>query len=1407
MKFNLWRKLPTSSRIILSTLALVAITFFAMILIVADVLFSNSIDQLKRMDTENANRLAATLNDSFDSITRLLSLAQQSFEELDFHDGMAHESVGNILVTLMELNPNAHSAWFVAEPGIHHEDRHCITEFFRLDGTISVNYGTQIGEQLKDPEASTWYYVPLTTGRTHLETLGLSDYGAGNGPVYNATISVPVMGDDRIIGVCGIDVIYKEMLDMPALQTEQSRVVMLTSQEMKILHAHDQELVGMNLNDFPFEDIEGIREAIARGEAYAREIYSPLTHERTFVYLQPIFFAADPDHAPLYLHIGTPLSALYADAYRIMLVLVAASVLCILLILLIIFFSVRRIILPIRMLTHQAHQIAGGDFGLEVFDSQDIVTDDNNEVTVLRGAFIKVLYALQENLHTVEHRVLERTHELTKLNSYINILMESMSNVSILLDRELHILCCSKNFLSMLLLDDFSEVKGKTLGSLLENFLDADYVKRSKHRMERVLSGEDLLVEDDAVTWPDGISRLYRIIYNQVKDEDNNFEGLVLVMRDLTDIRQEEAQRRQDDLINTTKVPCMVWDEKGDVIAFNEEFTRVFDLPADTSPEDAKTIFATIHPEIQADGRRTEDIRLSAIENAMNNGFAQENVKLLKSDGTSVFFLVNAARISWLSDHRLVVYYHDRTDLVLREAEAREAEESIRIMLDSNPMVCFLRDEKGDIIDCNQEALNIFGVAGKSELCKNASHYFPEFQPDGSRSVEKSSQLIKILLEEGAVDNFEWMFLTAAGEPLPVETTFVRIKWKDSYRFLSYSRDLRKEKANELIMMKSLERERALTIQNDAAQAANETKNQFIANMSHEIRTPMNAVLGMAELLLQENLNELQHGYAKDIKTSAEALLDIINDILDLSKIQAGKLSLAPVHYDFGTMIEHTCSIARVLVEDRDIVFKLEVEGDAPGCLYGDDIRIRQVLLNLLSNAVKFTGKGHVQLTVRAADDNVRFTVSDTGMGIKADNIAKLFDAFEQFDARKNRNKCGTGLGLSITKALVELMGGRISVESVYGQGTSFHVDIPMVLGDEALIRQADGIGPVICAPEANILVVDDNAVNLNVARGLLRLCQITAVTASSGLKAIELIRRNTYDIVFMDHLMPEMDGLETTRIIRELGIGVPIIALTASAVVGTKELMMAAGMDDYLSKPIMISRLKQILSKWLPAEKQLHPSAMAGVPVDGEGSDRAEFWEKVGQIEELSISQGLDRVDGQRDSYEHTLKLMIKEIEKCVRNLSEFLEAGDMRSFCIEVHGIKSSLANIGAIELGSIAHELEVASGRNDDAFCAANLPQLLRRLRVLRQRLQEAFSAISQSGDAMELPPELPPIFERLTEAFRDMDIVAIDEGMESLTALSLTGALGDEIGQIADAAIMSDFEGAIEVIQKLTSVGCY
>jgi len=388
------------------------------------------------------------------------------------------------------------------------------------------------------------------------------------------------------------------------------------------------------------------------------------------------------------------------------------------------------------------------------------------------------------------------------------------------------------------------------------------------------------------------------------------------------------------------------------------------------------------------------------------------------------------------------------------------------------------------------------------------------------------------------------------------------------------------------------------------AEESNAAKGNFLANMSHEIRTPMNAICGMSDMLLDEELSEQGKELAASIKSSGNSLLSIINDILDFSKLESGKMVIAPEEYYISSVVHDLLNVVEVRVKDKPVKLFAKVQDSIPRKLYGDSGRIRQILLNIMGNATKFTHEGSVTLEVswQAKDEKhgrLYFSVQDTGIGIKKENLVKLFDAFEQVDLNKNKGIEGTGLGLSISKLLVEEMGGKIWVESEYEKGSNFHFFIEQEVIDGSPCEYGKGVQKTeikqfkitFKAPGAKILVVDDVKVNLRVAAGILKKFGIVPDLIDNAVDCVETLKkRKDYDLIFMDHMMPEIDGIEATRMIRgmneEYTDHLPIVALSANAVKGMEQEFYTAGMNDFLPKPIEVARLNDILLKWLPEEK-----------------------------------------------------------------------------------------------------------------------------------------------------------------------------------------------------------------------------
>ena len=389
----------------------------------------------------------------------------------------------------------------------------------------------------------------------------------------------------------------------------------------------------------------------------------------------------------------------------------------------------------------------------------------------------------------------------------------------------------------------------------------------------------------------------------------------------------------------------------------------------------------------------------------------------------------------------------------------------------------------------------------------------------------------------------------------------------------------------------------------EQAEAAIRAKSNFLANMSHEIRTPMNAIVGMSELIIEESRGRKIGNYAVDIKTAALNLLAIINDILDLSKVESGKMELVNENYYVQSLLNDAMNLVRMQAEQKGLQLKVKVADDIPRQLYGDEGRIRQILINIINNAVKFTTEGYVSIDTSSryiSDDMIelKFIIEDTGMGIKEKDLAAIFESFRQLDMNRNRKIEGTGLGLAITKQLVTMMQGDIQVESEYGKGTRFTIYIQQKVIDKRVISEKNIVSEetekktqMFTCNTYRVLVVDDIPINVKVAMALLRVYGFKIDQATSGPEAIELCKKNTYDMIFMDHMMPEMDGIEATKIIRseckDTSGQAIIIALTANAIQGAKEEYLANGFDDFLSKPFERHQLHEMLEKWIPEERR----------------------------------------------------------------------------------------------------------------------------------------------------------------------------------------------------------------------------
>lgn len=616
---------------------------------------------------------------------------------------------------------------------------------------------------------------------------------------------------------------------------------------------------------------------------------------------------------------------------------------------------------------------------------------------------------------------------------------------------------------------------------------------------------------------------------------------------------------------------------------------------------------------------------------------------------------------------------------------------------------------------------------------------------------------------------------------------------------------------------------------------SNQSKAKFLANMSHEIRTPINAVLGMNAMILRESDDMEIRSYAMDIQNAGQSLLSLINDILDFSKIESGKMEILTVEYDFSSVIHDIVNMISNKAEAKELTMQLFIDEKLPSRLFGDDVRLRQVLVNLLTNAVKYTEEGGVSLSISGeCRDNkavLTFIVEDTGIGIKEEDIQKLFEEFTRIEEGRNRNIEGTGLGINISVQLLNLMGSKLMVESTYGKGSKFYFTLAQDIADKEPIGNLEervrrlATEYTYCAnftaSKAKVLVVDDNAINRRVFVNLLKETRVHVDEASGGEECLEMIQERQYHIIFLDHMMPEMDGIETLHYIHALedypSKGAPIIALTANAISGAKEMYLREGFDDYLSKPINPDKLERMLMEKLPKDTFTVEEQPLAKPKKVE--DKKEDKEEKKETKKIDLPE-LEGIDWDYALLHMSDEKILMDTVKCFYDMIDS-EAGKLEGFYqsilsnesdeeaisqyrIKVHAMKSSAAMIGVIPLSGVARMLEYAA-RDGKIDVIKNvhshfIAEWLRQKEVLKPCIP------SESEENLEdkLPFDKDKFNEYLKllhEVMEDMDVDTADEIVKQLKQFEYPAKLQGNMEDIYLAVTNLDAELLSQEIEKV------
>ena len=860
-----------------------------------------------------------------------------------------------------------------------------------------------------------------------------------------------------------------------------------------------------------------------------------------------------------------------------------------------------------------------------------------------------------------------------------------------------------------------------------------------------------------------------------------------------------EANERIRSIFDTTPLAITMWDpETFALIDCNLEAVRLVGM---TDKKTYMEKFAEMSPEYQSDGQKTSEKFVQVFDKTMREGSSRYNWEQKNIDGEVIPFHVNTVRLKHMDGYIVISYAQDMREINAAIAKMRKTDEFTQVMFKAMPLACQLWKEDLQCVMCNDEAVHVYRARDRQHFLDNFFDYSPEYQPDGRLSKEKGNEYLRKGFAEGYFQ-FEWTHKKGDGEEFPCEITMIRAMYSGEPALLTYTRDLSEEMAaiNEM--------HRA-----EVAEESNKAKSAFLARMSHEIRTPMNAILGITEIQLQDESHspETKEAFER-IYNSSSLLLGIINDILDLSKIESGKLELVYSQYEIASLIYDTVQLNIMRYETKPIEFHLEVKEDLPLFLIGDELRIKQILNNLLSNAFKYTEKGTVKMSIYAepadppySDDTkdiskkiLVFIISDTGQGMSSDQVQILGTEYSRFNMEANRRTEGTGLGMNITRNLIQLMNGSISVDSTPGSGSTFTVRLPqdcsgsVVIGKEIadnLTRLKLDNSVKIRAfqmkmeymPYGRILIVDDVETNLYVAKGLIAPYGLSVETVMSGFEAIDKIKNgSTYDIIFMDHMMPKMDGIEATKIIRDLGYTRPIVALTANAISGQAAVFMENGFDGFISKPIDIRQLNSILNKLI---RDKYPPEV--VEAARKQKDRI----YSGNVLKDSLGPQLAEV------FVRDAKKAITELKAIYLNMCRGDD--DLSTFIINIHSMKSALANVGETDLSAEAAKLEQEGRGKNIGFILSGLPAFMETLMTVIKNFEAGLNngnSANDAGDNNYLKEKLLII----RNACASYDKKTAKDTLAEIRKKTWPQSVNDQLISISTHLLHSDFDEAAQAI---------